>query len=94
MEMHLRNFLQLKNCVNGVNVPHAMSKKLILIIIFSQQTSNTICLNNLKCYFYSFLTLVIDFYSFTQKLKSLSKIQKNLQEIDVSSVVSDVKGDD
>lgn len=30
----------------------------------------------LKYYFYSFLTLLIDLYSFTLKLKNLSKLQK------------------
>lgn len=84
-------FIHLKSCVNDINVPYIIQKKYVLIVLFRQQMSNTLCLNYLKCsfysfltlimYFYSFLTLIINFYSFIQKFKNLLKTRFNLQNI-------------
>lgn len=93
MEMHLRllenlNIEKFWRCIYGIFYKTTSASmapmhtykhtKNGLIIVFNQQTCFTLCLNYHSCNFYSFLTLIINFKSFTQKL-NLFKTSKNLQ---------------
>lgn len=76
--MHLQNFLQLRDRVNGVMYHNAAQKKYFYHQF--QPTTNTLWSNYLKCDFYLFL-IIIDFYLFTPKLKHLSKTQKTYKKL-------------
>lgn len=73
LEMHLRNFYNSK-VTSMASMYLTQSQKICFDHSFTNTMYNTLYLNYLKCYFYSFVTLIIDFYSFTQKLKKLTRV--------------------